>query len=506
MKRRLLLIVLCTGFLLTGCNGNEAGQTAAYESVEEMVSDAAQSFESGAYEDALKKYADAVRENPIDMDAQLGMVKCQLALENYQMAARNLSAAAQVDPTNEGLYELYLQLSVESGNLSYARTAVSLAQNSQMESFLGRVPQKPEISLADGSYDSRMEVTVTAEEGAEIYVTERTDSSSSMYQYTGTPIPITRGKTDLNVYCVKDGIPSETVSAHYVCEYEPFEVTFSDPVIEMLVRIMLGKTEGTITDIECEEITRLDLYDLYSMGMDWEEYENVRINTLEDLKLLPNLEQLNLENQDSSLDYSPLMYSRKLYFLQITNSDLSDISFVGNLSGLEYFMVRNNQISDISPLAGCKNLYGLYIQGNPVSNLSALADLDLRDLGIDAEQMTDFSELKNWKNLGYLSIDSCGGKDLSDLGELRQLESLNLSTWGNNGSDSDTIRDISFLKNLTQLEQLTLDGLEDYSQLEVVKTLSNLTYLYFSTLEYEEPSEGLIQELQQSLPNCDIQY
>ena len=200
------------------------------------------------------------------------------------------------------------------------------------------------------------------------------------------------------------------------------------------------------------------------------------------------------------------MYSRKLYFLQITNSDLSDISFVGNLSGLEYFMVRNNQISDISPLAGCKNLYGLYIQGNPVSYLSALADLDLRDLGIDAEQMTDFSELKNWKNLGYLSIDSCGGKDLSDLGELRQLESLNLSTWGNNGSDSDTIRDISFLKNLTQLEQLTLDGLEDYSQLEVVKTLSNLTYLYFSTLEYEEPSEGLIQELQQSLPNCDIQY
>ena len=83
MKRRLLLIVLCTGFLLTGCNGNEAGQTAAYESVEEMVSDAAQSFEGGAYEDALKKYADAVRENPIDMDAQLGMVKCQLALENY---------------------------------------------------------------------------------------------------------------------------------------------------------------------------------------------------------------------------------------------------------------------------------------------------------------------------------------------------------------------------------------------------------------------------------------
>ena len=380
------------------------------------------------------------------MDAQLGMVKCQLALENYQMAARNLSAAAQVDPTNEGLYELYLQLSVESGNLSYARTAVSLAQNSQMESFLGRVPQKPEISLADGSYDSQ--------NGSNCYCGRRRGNLCdrkngfiffhvSIY---GNSIPITRGKTDLEVYCVKDGIPSETVSAHYVCEYEPFEVTFSDPVIEMLVRIMLGKTEGTITDIECEEITRLDLYDLYSMGMDWEEYENVRINTLEDLKLLPNLEQLNLENQDSSLDYSPLMYSRKLYFLQITNSDLSDSSFVGNLSGLEYFMVRNNQISDISPLAGCKNLYGLYIQGNPVSNLSALADLDLRDLGIDAEQMTDFSELKNWKNLGYLSIDSCGGKDLSDLGELRQLESLNLSTWGNNGSDSDTIRDISFLK------------------------------------------------------------
>lgn len=139
---------------------------------------------------------------------------------------------------------------------------------------------------------------------AYLFIIEKKDSHWDSYQYFD-PIPITRGDTSLEVYCIKDGIPSETVEAHYICDYPPVEVSFADSTIERIVRLELGNEFGPITDVDCDGITELRQYDLRNAGMDWREYENIRVKSFEDIRLFPNLQQLYLENVDPIYDYSP---------------------------------------------------------------------------------------------------------------------------------------------------------------------------------------------------------
>jgi len=499
------LMLLCV--LLAGCQSNQTVSNTSYTNVDQINTEALQAFEGGDYSGALMKYTDAMKSNPIDMDAMIGAIRCQIALENYDMAATNLSAAISVNPQVPEIYDLYITLSEESNQIGYARTAVSLATQNNIESFLSRVPDSPVLNYSDGKYDSRFQVEISAEPGAEIFIVEEKDSYHDFYQYFN-PIPITRGDTSLEVYCVKDGIPSETAEAHYICDYPPVEVSFTDPTIERLVRLELNNEYGPITDVDCESITELQQYDLRNAGMDWEEYENVKVKSLEDLQLVLNIQYLYLENVDSIYDYSPLAACKRLTSLQIDDSDLTDISFVKYLPNLGYLSIRDNKISDLTPLSSCKSLYNLDIVGNPVRDLSVLSETDIEYLYISASSVEDFSALSNFENMSDLHMYGCGGRDLSVLGTLTGLKTLGLYAEdyrANNYWNAQTpLSNLSFISNLETLETLNLQGISDYSELSYVKSLKNLTQLDATTLDHESIPSDLLQELQAALPGCVI--
>ncbi len=498
-------VLLCA--MLVGCQSAPSIANVSYANVEQINAEALQAFDSGDYSGALLKYTDAMKSNPIDMDAMIGTIKCQIALENYNMAATNLSAAVRVNPQVPEIYDLYITLSEESGQIGYARTAVSLATQNDIKSFLSKVPGSPALNYSDGKYDSRLQVEISADDGAEIFIIEKKDSHWDSYQYFD-PIPITRGDTSLEVYCIKDGIPSETVEAHYICDYPPVEVSFADSTIERIVRLELGNEFGPITDVDCDGITELRQYDLRNAGMDWREYENIRVKSFEDIRLFPNLQQLYLENVDPIYDYSPLSSCRRLNVLQMDDCGLSDISFVKYLPNLGYFSVSDNQISDLTPLSNCKNLYNLDIQGNPVRDLSMLGELDIEYLYVTASNIEDLSALRNWENMRYLHMNGCGGLDLSPLEAMTSLENLDLYaedyTSNNYWENRKPLGGLSFLQNLEGLERLSLQGISDYSELNYVKSLKNLTYLYVRTLNYDSIPSDLLQELQSALPGCSI--
>lgn len=506
MRKIFSVLSILLVMLLAGCRPGPS-VPASYDSVAAITAEAARAFDSGEYSDALTKYAEAMKINPVDMDSLIGAVKCQIALGNFDMADMNLSAAVSVDPKTREICDLYLALSEASGQIHYARTAVLLARENNIESFLDRVPESPSLSCPDGIYDSKLEVEVSAADGAEIFVVEQKDFYRNEYRYCG-PILITRGDTNLEVYCVRDGVPSETVTAHYQCDYAPVEVGFTDPVIEKMVRLTLSNAQGPVTDVDCEGITSLYQYDLRNAGMDWQEYNTVSVKSIEDIRLFPNLQNLYLENMGPIYDYTPLFTCRRLSSLQMDNSGLSDVSFAENLPNLEYFSARNNQISDLTPLSKCKNLCNLMIEGNPVSDLSVLKGLDLEYLYVSAARIKDLSVLSNWKDMRNLTLYGCGGLDLSPLRGMTQLRSLYLYAedyYSNNyWYDRTPIGDISFLEKLTQLEYLNLDGLSDYEQLSVVKPMKNLIYFHARTINYSSMPEALRKELQSALPNCSI--
>lgn len=501
----IFLVFLCVS--LAGCQSSRIASNVSYADVDQTNAEALQAFDKGDYSGALLKYTDAMKDNPIDMNAMIGAIRCQIALENYDMAATNLSAAINVNPQLPEIYDLYIALSEASEQIGYARTAVSLATQNNVESFLSRVPTSPVLNYPEGKYDERFQVEISAEPGTEIFVIEKKDSYHDSYQYFDS-IPITRGDTSLKVYCIKDGIPSETTEAHYICDYPPTEVKFVDSTIERMVRLELGNESGPITDVDCEGITELRQYDLRNAGMDWREYENIKVKSIEDLRLFPNLQRLYLENAAPINDYSPLSSCRRLRSLQMDDCGLTNISFVKYIPSLGYFSVSDNQISDLTPLSKCTNLYNLTIDGNPVKDISILSELDIEDLSITASNIEDLSVLRNWEDMRYLYMYGCGGLDLSPLAAMTNLESLYLYaedyTLNNYWEGREPLGDLSFLQNFEGLERLCLQGLSDYSALNYVKSLGNLTYLYARTLNYDSIPSDLLQELQTALPGCSI--
>ena len=510
MKKGIVyLLIACSSALLIGCGQNKKGQV-TYESVDTVIADAGQAYESGDYADALNLYADAIKTNPLSVDAQLGAAKCQMARKNYMMASENLSAAARIDPQVPEIYDLYLELADTTKGIYYARAAVNLAKDNHVESFLTRMPEEPELSLEEGEYDSRQELTITAEEGTEIVVTEKNGNDWFSYTYDGSPIRILSGETTVTAYCTKDGVPSDEVSATYQCQYDPTEISFKDRAIEAGVRDALDRDSGPITDLDCEGITYL--YCSAYKVRDEQGDDSYTIETLEDLKNFPKLQNLQISDIEIDTDLNALSACRLLNTVSLIHCDLSDISFVRNLPQLSYLSVSNNEgLKDISPAAECEKLSGLEFAGTGVTDLSPLKGKEITQLEFSLSDELNGSTISEWKDsLRGLELSNCGGRDLNWLKDFTNLSYLYLYAAEYNSrydEDADPLTGLEFLSELKNLNNLYLYGLGDVSSLESVKSLKKLSYLSFNMNDRDkEIPEDLINEIKKSLPKCTISY
>lgn len=434
-----------------------------------------------------------------------------MALENYDLASLNLSAAARIDPTVMEIYDTYIELADVSKGPGYARAAVNLAKENRIESFLERMPAEPQLSLEEGSYDSHQEVTITAEEGTEIIVVERNDNSYDSYTYTGDPIRLLSGETEITAYCTKDGIPSDEVSATYKLQYEPTEIKFKDALIEANVREDLDKDSGPITDIDCEGITSLYCTFSYDMREKLGEDDHT-IETLEDLDYFPKLAYLGFSGSMIKADLHELSKCRKLRSVNLSSCGIKDLSFVRDLPELSNIYLQNNEeLTDISPLADCENLGTIAIDGTGITDLSPLYDKEIYNLEAELTDKINADAIGNWKDtLTSLTLYNCGGKDLSWIGECTKLGDLQLTAAkASNRYDEETepLSGLEFLSKLSDLNYLYLYGLDDVSSLQPVKTLKKLTYISFWLNDRDaEVSEDVIADLKKSLPNCNISY
>lgn len=504
-------LALCCSVLLSGCS-QEKKHAVTYDSVDSVIAEAALVYEEGSYIDALALYADAYKTNPLSIDALIGAARCQMALENYAMASENLSSAARIDPLVPEIYDAYLELSESSGSPGYARTAVNLAKSNHMDSFLERVPDEPQLSLEEGEYDSRQELTVTAPEGTEIMITERNGNTRLTYPYDGEPIRLLSGETTITAYCAKDGIPSDEVTAVYKLQIEPSKISFADPLIEAAALDALDMESGPITDLDCESVTYLNCYFNRSVQekLDTDEYE---LKTFDDLKYFPKLQTIRFSNTEIKADLRELSTCRRITQVYFSQCGIEDISFVRSLKRLQSLDVYSNdgKLTDISPLADCENFVRLSLSDTGVNDLSPLYDKKMSQLTVSLSDKITGSVIETWKDsLVSLQLYNCGGKDLSWLGQFTGLNSLSLYSYDTRSRYSEEtkpLKGMDFLKELVNLQNLYLYGLDDLSFLENVKSLKNLSYLYFSMFDRktEIPSE-LIEDLQKNLSNCRISY
>lgn len=185
---------------------------------------------------------------------------------------------------------------------------------------------------------------------------------------------------------------TEMPTVTHTATVEPAIVKFIDPVLEEMVRGVMGKPEGDITVAEAEKVTRLNL------SIELQQYisEQIPIKDISGLENFTNLEFLDLSFHTIS-DISPLRELKKLTLLSLEGNPVADItpltgltnlkglslsncaakdySPLAQLVNLEYLNLDDSTITDVTPLVSLTTLQHLYLAGSPVNNGYLLANL-----------------------------------------------------------------------------------------------------------------------------------
>lgn len=107
-----------------------------------------------------------------------------------------------------------------------------------------------------------------------------------------------------------------------------------------------------------------------------------------------------------------LRYCRGLRALDLGHNDLTDISFLAELTDLRLLILADNRIEDLSPLAGLERLEYIELFDNRVTSAAPLAALPhLMDLNIAQNRLDGIEPLGGMTQLKRLWIYACCGRE-----------------------------------------------------------------------------------------------
>ena len=220
-----------------------------------------------------------------------------------------------------------------------------------------------------------------------------------------------------------------------------------------------------------------------------------RISDIEPIAdLLPIVWEIVLTDTLVS-DITPLRDLSTLECLSLDGTLVSDISPLANLSSLEWLTLGGTSVSDIRPLANLSSLQQLGLWGTDVSNIEPLANhSSLEWLALGTTQVSDIGPLANLSSLEWLAL---WGTEVSDIGPI-----ANLSTLGQLYLSETPVRDIEPLANLSALERLDLRD----TLVSDIGPLANLTALKWVNLSGTRISANAIDELRTYRPDLQIVF
>lgn len=171
------------------------------------------------------------------------------------------------------------------------------------------------------------------------------------------------------------------------------------------------------------------------------------------VKYLPNLQELNISQMENCKDFSPLSKAVYLKSLTINASlhNLDDISFIKGMSMLTSLDMELNGLNNIDDLCCLTNLKYLNLGLNNIENLTAISELhSLEELYLFGNGIKDISAIYGFENLTELVLSDNQIIDISTLSSLTNLEILNL--------ENNYVVDISAIKNLEKLKYINIEN------------------------------------------------
>jgi len=116
------------------------------------------------------------------------------------------------------------------------------------------------------------------------------------------------------------------------------------------------------------------------------------------------------------------VYADKIFIhltrLDLSSTQVSDISALSGLSSLQRLYLSSTQVSDVSALSNLSSLQELYLSSTQVRDVWALSSLSsLIRLYLNSTLVSDVSVLSDLSSLRYLYLDFTGVSDVSALKE-----------------------------------------------------------------------------------------
>lgn len=323
--------------------------------------------------------------------------------------------------------------------------------------------------------------------------------------------------------------------------------------MERIIRAALKIPYRELTTDDMEKIISLDWYTVQSAeDYDRENPELYQLHTLSDLALMPNLETMRIQDQNTSLDFTPCEYCNFLYSIDWGRSKLPNVNAItDHVSGIQYLYISNCTMDELGDFGNCTLLSQLYLIGTGIKDISALSECkNLGYLSLQKNDLTDITPIKACEKLYSIDISENPVKDLQVLTELEVLETVRLSDyqvgdtlkelplltdltikgydfdravvgdlsslkWINISDRNYTdwrsrplLKDLSFMEKLTNLEYAYLYNIASPDELVHLLPLVNLQELYIYNAFNEEPekADGIIKSLHEAIPKCSIRY
>lgn len=209
-------------------------------------------------------------------------------------------------------------------------------------------------------------------------------------------------------------------------------ITFKEPLIETAVRLQTGKEEGELTSDDLAKVDRLYIYGTRAFS-DPDKYFECSIettlegpiHTLEDLRMLKNLEELYIVHQ-GYVDASGLAGLSKLNKIELKHMRLSNVSAIADVPNLKQAILFGTGLSDVTVLENCPWLETLDIGLNNITGLDKVGRYpNVKNLGLMWTEMDNVDGIsEHFPKVQNITLQYGKFRDLSGLKELNKLESV----------------------------------------------------------------------------------
>lgn len=225
----------------------------------------------------------------------------------------------------------------------------------------------------------------------------------------------------------------------------------------------IAELEGKVESLKAETVPDIEFRDKsdYMLGKDNPAVSEAAAAKKEVMADLPQF--ITIKGEEYSTDLTTLTLNSK----GLVDDDIKDLKYMVNLTELHIYQ---NNITDITPLKGLTNLKVLSLFSNKISDLSPLAGLvSLDNLYLRANNISDISPLDGLLGLTVLDVSENNISDITPLADMRNLTLLRLN--------DNNITDISALSSMKHIDRLHLQN-NNISDITPVMNMEEITEIY----------------------------